>query len=112
MRGPFVRAARRAELLREAADRLRAALLAWRASALREAAFRGSLFSARRAPRARVADGRVRRRAARFAYRALRFVDAFARRGGGNLTPARRAFDKPIAIACLVDRAPCLPSRM
>jgi len=27
------------------------------------------------------------------------------------LTPARRAFDKPIAIACFVDRAPCFPSR-
>jgi hypothetical protein len=27
-------------------------------------------------------------------------------------TPARRAFDRPIAIACLADRAPCLPSRM
>ena len=32
--------------------------------------------------------------------------------GGGNFTPARRAFDNPIAMACLVDRAPCLPSRI
>jgi len=32
--------------------------------------------------------------------------------GGRSFTPARRAFDKPIAIACLVERAPCLPSRM
>lgn len=31
--------------------------------------------------------------------------------GGGSFTPARRAFDNPIAIACLVDRAPCFPSR-
>jgi hypothetical protein len=31
--------------------------------------------------------------------------------GGGSFTPARRAFDNPIAIACFVDRAPCLPSR-
>ena len=28
-----------------------------------------------------------------------------------SFTPARRAFDKPIAIACLAERAPCLPSR-
>jgi hypothetical protein len=32
--------------------------------------------------------------------------------GGGKETPARRAFDRPIAMACLVERAPCLPSRM
>src|SRR5437763_3101049 len=27
-------------------------------------------------------------------------------------TPARRAFDRPMAIACLVERAPCWPLRM
>src|SRR5207245_1500836 len=32
--------------------------------------------------------------------------------GGLGGTPERRAFDRPMAIACLVDRAPCLPSRM
>ncbi|PYQ08028.1 MAG: hypothetical protein DMF83_07870 [Acidobacteria bacterium] len=32
--------------------------------------------------------------------------------GGGRGTPARRAFDRPMAIACLVERAPCLPSRI
>jgi len=31
--------------------------------------------------------------------------------GGGSFTPALRAFDKPIAIACLAELAPCLPSR-
>src|SRR4029079_3222134 len=31
--------------------------------------------------------------------------------GGGNGTPARLAFDSPMAMACLVERAPCLPSR-
>jgi len=31
--------------------------------------------------------------------------------GGPNLTPARRAFDNPIAIACCGDLAPCFPSR-
>src|SRR6185437_13831189 len=30
--------------------------------------------------------------------------------GGGSFTPARRALDRPIAIACLAERAPCLPS--
>jgi len=29
-----------------------------------------------------------------------------------NLTPARRALESPMAIACFVERAPCLPSRM
>jgi hypothetical protein len=32
--------------------------------------------------------------------------------GGGSLTPARRALDNPMAMACLVERAPCFPSRM
>jgi len=32
--------------------------------------------------------------------------------GAGSLTPAFRAFDSPIAIACFVERAPCFPSRM
>src|ERR1700761_7448090 len=32
--------------------------------------------------------------------------------GTGRSTPARRALERPIAIACLVERAPCLPSRM
>jgi len=39
-------------------------------------------------------------------------VLAFARRGVRSFTPARRAFESPIAIACFVDRAPCFPSRM
>ena len=32
--------------------------------------------------------------------------------GAASFTPARRAFDSPIAIACCDDRAPCLPSRI
>jgi hypothetical protein len=46
-----------------------------------------------------------------YALLAARFVDAFPFFGGLSGTPARRAFDNPIAIACFVDRAPCLPSR-
>ena len=29
--------------------------------------------------------------------------------GGGSFTPARRAFESPMAIACPVERAPCFP---
>ena len=29
-----------------------------------------------------------------------------------GLSKARRALERPMAIACLVERAPCLPSRM
>ena len=45
----------------------------------------------------------------RFAWRLVR---ALPRLGGGSFTPARRALDKPIAIACSGERAPCLPSRI
>ena len=31
--------------------------------------------------------------------------------GGGSLTPDRLAFASPMAIACLVERAPCVPRR-
>jgi hypothetical protein len=108
-----VRAAFLAEALREAADRRRAALFAWRDSAFRDAALRPSRFSARSVARERRGEGRARLRPARLAEAALFLVEAFAfLGGGGSLTPARRAFDRPIATACFVDRAPCLPSRM
>jgi hypothetical protein len=65
--------------------------------------------------RERFADGRglLPRLAARAAEAALAFVVALALAGGADsFTPALRAFDKPIAIACFVERAPCFPSRM
>jgi hypothetical protein len=70
-------------------------------------------LSARLAARDRRGDGERRLRfAARLAVFALRFVDDFALDGGaGRFTPARLAFVSPIAIACFVDAAPCLPSR-
>jgi hypothetical protein len=37
--------------------------------------------------------------------------DALLLAGGGSFTPARRAFDNPIAMACFVLRTPCLPWR-
>jgi hypothetical protein len=68
--------------------------------------------SARLTARDRRAAGRVPRRAARLADFALRFVlDFDPAGGGGSFTPARRAFERPMAIACFVDRAPCFPSR-
>jgi len=39
-------------------------------------------------------------------------AEALPFRGGCSFTPERRAFERPIAIACSGERAPCLPSRM
>src|SRR5262249_37306042 len=111
-RRPLVCTARLAAARRAARGRRRADLRAWRASDLREAADTPSRRSARRIARERARAGRPRRRAAaRIARAALCRVRAFARAGGRNFTPERRALDRPIAMACLVDRAPCLPSR-
>ena len=47
-----------------------------------------------------------------------RFADCWVRRlvrpfaGGFRGTPALRALDRPMAMACFVERAPCFPSRM
>jgi hypothetical protein len=99
--------------LRAAAGRRRAALLACRESALVEAAARLSLFSAFLTARERRGDALRPLRAARLADFALLFVPGEAEAGGGgSFTPARRAFESPMAIACFADRAPCLPSRM
>src|SRR5207245_117853 len=67
-----------------------------------EAAVWPSRFSATSVARERLRDG-----ADRAGLRVVRAVPGF----GGRSTPARRAFDSPIAIACLAERAPCLPSR-
>jgi len=73
---------------------------------------RGSRLSLRAEARARFVEVRFRLPARRRADCALRFVDSLALAGGdGRSTPALRAFDNPIAIACFADRAPCLPSR-
>src|SRR5436190_9257108 len=80
----------------------------------RDAARCPSRFRARLTARDRVEDGRRRLCCpARYARAALLRVLALdcPRRGGFRRTPDRRAFDKPMAIACLVDRAPCLPRR-
>ena len=87
---------------------------ACRDSAFFDADRRLSRFSARLVARERFREGFLRRPERPFARSrfAWRFVRALPRFGGGNFTPARRAFDKPMAIACSGDRAPCSPSRM
>ena len=106
-RHAYVRACRRR---RDAAER------ACRESDFRDAARRGSRFSACEVARDRRADGFLRRPLCptRYARSALLRVRADARpfRGGFNLTPERRAFDRPMAMACSVERAPCFPRRM
>jgi hypothetical protein len=100
-----------AERLR--ALRRRAAVRAWRATALRDPAFRLSRRSAPSVARFRVLDERRRRPAFRRSRlaRSRTSDEALPRFGAPSFTPERRAFERPIAIACFADRAPCLPSR-
>jgi len=113
--GPFVRTAFLADADRWLAVRRLAAALAWRDSDRVVVAELPSRLSALVIARERVVDGRflvllAARLVASFA--ALRVLgDTVPFFGGGSFTPARRASDRPIAIACLADRAPCFPSR-
>ena len=108
---PFVRTALRAAALRDRLPRRRAAVCACRASDALEAAVRPSRRKAEWIARERLRDGFVR--GCLNARSALRRVlsEACPFRGAANFTPARRAFERPIAIACFGDRAPCLPFR-
>ena len=108
-----MRAARFACLDRALAERFRAARLACVASAWCEAADRPSFFSARNVARERLADGFAEdpRPTSRLACLRARGLTS-APLGAASFTPARLAFERPMAIACLVERAPCLPSRM
>ena len=89
---------RRSQVARFA--RVRALARAWRESARCDAAATPSPSRAPSAARDRVGFG-------------LRPValGAFFPGGGGMFTPARLALDSPMAITCLAERAPCLPSR-
>ena len=110
---PFVFAALRDADERSAAERRRAAEEACRDNACGDAALCPSRLSASRTARDRVADvfaGRLPCASAFFALRRV-LAAAFPFFGAANFTPARRAFERPMAIACLADRAPCLPSR-
>ena len=102
-----MRAALRADADRELALRRRAALFAWRETAFFDPALCPSRFNAVDEARARVGDGFRPFRAE--SWRA-RFFAAFPF-GLGTFTPARRALESPIAIACFVLLAPCFPSR-
>jgi len=78
-------------------------------SAVRLAADRPSRLSAPLTARDRLAEGLARAFVRRVLEPALLLPADF--RGFGTFTPARRAFDRPIATACRADRAPCFPSR-
>jgi hypothetical protein len=109
-----VRAAFFAAAERDRAERCPATRFACRDNACLDAERRLSRLSARFVARERFRDGFLRLPArpfvrSRFAWR---FVRSLPRFGGGNFTPARRALDRPMAIACSGDRAPCSPSRM
>ena len=103
-----------AAAFKDPAPRLRAADRACAARAGLEAAERPSRRRAARIAPARLADGFRPERDRRSADCALRRIlsDVVPFSGGGSCTPARRAFERPMAIACFVDRAPCFPSRM
>ena len=109
-----VRAAFFAAAERELAERCLATRFACLDNACLEAEKRLSRLSARFVALDRFGEGFLRRPArpfvrSRFAWR---FVCCLPRFGGANFTPARRALDRPMAIACSGDRAPCSPSRM
>lgn len=110
---PLVRDALRDAAFKDPAPRLRAAVRACLDRARRDAAERPSRRSAVRVARARLAEGFLPDRERFSACAALRRVlsEVVPFSGGGSPTPARRALERPIAIACFVDRAPCLPSR-
>src|SRR5690242_7636114 len=112
---PLVRAPFFAAAERWLAVRLRAALRACFESAFFDAAEWPSRFNALLLARERLAEVRFEDD-----FFAADFFDAVflppfdffaASPFFGTFTPARRASDNPIAIACSVERAPCLPSR-
>lgn len=113
---PFVRTAFIAASCRDELLRRFAALCACRERLFRDAAERPSRLSAVEVARERLADGRRLRPDCPFARSrcaCLRVrADAVPFFGVPSFTPERRAFDSPMAIACLVERAPCLPSWM
>src|SRR5204863_7367076 len=109
-----VRAAVFAAAERERAERCPATRFACLDNACLDADRRLSRLSARFVARDRFREGCLRRPErpfvrSRFAWR---FVRCLPRFGGGNFTPARRASDRPMAIACSGERAPGSPSRM
>src|SRR5262249_5230688 len=113
---PFVLAALRAAAERSDAGRRDAARLACLESDLREAVRLGSRLRTRDTAR----DTRGRRRVLRLCCPAAEAFSALLRLlvlvrpllGGERSTPARRALERPIAMACCGDLAPCSPRRI
>ena len=113
---PRVRAAFFAEAERSARLRFRAAARACLERASFDAAARPSRLSAFKVACERFRDGLA------FGSFSPFFRSCFAFRrvpsgtapflGTGNSTPARLAFESPMAIACLAERAPCSPLRI
>src|ERR1700727_1644469 len=106
----------RATAQREEPAMVASAALACCYKALCDAPDRGSRFRAASLLRARLAEidfflrlcPTLLSRAAAFRV----FSDTRPFFGWARSTPARRALESPIAIACFADAAPCLPSRM
>ncbi|PYL59480.1 MAG: hypothetical protein DMF24_13010 [Verrucomicrobia bacterium] len=109
MRAAFFAAAER-----DREERRAAARFACRDNAFFDADLRLSCLRAPLVARDRIREGFLRppfRPFARSRF-ACRFVRSRPRFGGGSPIPARRAFDRPMAIACSGERTPCLPSRI
>jgi hypothetical protein len=95
-------------------ERFRAAVRVWRDSASGVAAAPLSRWRAFNVARDRLGDGffpesAFCRSCCAFLRVASEVLPGF---GGANFTPARRALERPIAMACFVDRAPCFPARI
>jgi len=106
-----VRAAFFAASERDRAERCLATRFACLDNACLDAERRLSRLSARFVARDRFREGFLRRPARPFVRSRFdwRFVRCLPRFGGGNFTPARRALDRPMAIACSGDRRHVLP---
>ena len=104
----FFYAAFRRLLLTRPARRFAAMLRACFERAFRDAPERPSLFKAFNVACERLREGFCR---LELCLALLLVVEALPAGGGGSFTPAFRAFESPIAMACLGERTPCLPSR-
>jgi hypothetical protein len=109
-----VRAALFADKDLSAAERLRAAVRVCRDKASGEAAAPLSRRRALSVAWDRLAEGFLPESAFSRSRSALCRVasEVLPGFGGANFTPARRALESPMAMACFVDRAPCFPARI
>jgi hypothetical protein len=103
----FAYAAFRRLLVTRPGRRFPAALRACLERAFLDAPERPSLFNAFNVACERLREGFCRLELCL----ALLLLEALPAGGGGSFTPAFRAFESPIAMACLGERTPCLPSR-